>query len=387
MHYNYIAGGDSMSRDYGEGSVYQRKDGKWVAAISLQNGKRKIFYGKTKRAAVLKLNEFKKLPRLDGKDCTNLDVATFFLSWLENDLINSLKPKSYDTKEFVIKKMIIPYFNDFRAGEITPTDVQSFINYLTKENYAYSTIKKAYNTINQRYKLAVQREEIYKNPVVGIILPKKSERPVSEIKFFTEDELKQILEAASAKYPNGTPIYRLGCLIQFLAYTGMRIGEALALTWKDIDFDSGKIFINKNMAKIIDREGNNYHTTIIQNSPKTSSSNRIIPMSQNARSALESIDSTHKPGDLVFSSANGTPLDIRNVTRMFHNIQDRAGIEEHGSLHSLRHTFATRLIEVGTDIKVVSKLLGHSDINITYNTYVHVIEQQQVKAIDNIDLI
>lgn len=376
-----------MSTGYGEGSVYQTKSGGWVAAIRLPNGKRKAFYGKTERAVRIKLNEFKKKPRLTGKNSTNLDIETFFLSWLENDLVNNLKPKSYDAKEYTIKKLIIPYFKKFKAGEIQPIDVQTFVNKLIGNGYAYSTVKKAYDTINQRYKLAVQRKELYDNPVVGIVMPKKSERPISEIRFFTEEELKNILEVANAKYPSGTPIYRLGCIIQFLAYTGMRIGEALALTWNDIDFDSNKIYINKNLVTIIDRESSNSRKMVVQNTLKTSSSNRVIPMSRNAKTALKSLKSANSQNELVFRTSNGTALDIRNLDRMFHKIQERAGIKEHGTLHSLRHTFATRLIEVGTDIKVVSKLLGHSDINITYNTYVHIIENQQVKAVDNIDLI
>lgn len=382
--------GDNMPTGYGEGSIYQSGD-RWVAAIKSPTGKRKYFYGKTKSEVRKKLNQYKSSPLLSGNDYSEVGMEQFFAEWLENDIKENLKPKSYDTKEYVVKKLIIPYFKYLKVGQIKPTHIQKFINKLVEDEYSYSTIKKAYDALNQRFKLAVERENIPKSPVVGIILPKTHERQESNIRFFSNDELKSLIEASQAKYPNGTPIYRLGYIVQLLAYTGLRVGEALALTWDDIDFENNTINVTKNMVTVVNRDktatNNKSLKKLVQDTPKTASSNRVIPISNNAKTALESIWAKNSHNNLVLSSANGTPLDLRNISRMFDNIQDRAGIVEKGTIHSLRHTFATRLIEVGTNVKVVSKLLGHADVNITYNTYVHVIERQKVKAIQNIDLI
>lgn len=379
----------------GDGSVFQRKDGLWVAKIKNPYTKTvKYFYGHKKSEVKDKLKEYKKTIGLSDENVEKLYVDDFFSDWLTEELSLSLKPKSYDIKEYIIDKVIIPYFKGMQAGKVTPRDIQGFISYLSRKEYSFSVIKKAYDTLNQRYSLAVQRRELSFNPVVGITLPKTEDRRVKEIRVFTEDELRSILTAAHAVYPTGTQIYRHGYLIDFLLYTGVRIGEALALTWKDIDLDNNKITICKNLVEVRDRDGKNRYKAVVQQTPKTKAGDRVIPLSEKAKNAVittaelqgHSVDDKSS-NDIVFSVDGKTHLINRNVTRMFSLIQKRAGIENTGTLHSLRHTFASRLICLGVDIKVISKLLGHSDISITYNTYVHIIESQQTEAVEKLDLI
>ena len=371
-----------------EGSIYKSKDHGWTGAIkNPRTGKRKVFYGKTQKEVKDKLKKYIETMDMVSEDTYKDSVEHFFMSWLEG-LKNTIKPKSYDAKEYIIKKFIIPELNDIQVGQITPADIQAVINDITNKGYSYSVISKVYNNLNQRFKLAVERRELPYSPVVGIYLPKKSERRKSDIRCFTEQELKGILGAAEETFSNGTPVHKQGYAIRLLAYTGLRAGEALALTWNDINFADKKITVNKNIVTVVDRERGRGTTRVIQDSAKTTSGNRVIPMSKNAELALNKLRYYQPKGcEMVICTASGKPVEIKNLARMFGEIQKKARIEPIGTLHSLRHTFASRLLAVGEDVKVVSKLLGHADINITYNTYIHIIEEQQVKAVEKIDLI
>ena len=371
-----------------EGSIYKSKDHGWTGAVkNPRTGKRKVFYGKTRTEVKEKIVAF-----LDTVGKTDDSVATdsvehFFTSWL-NDIKNTIKPKSYDVKDYIVKKFIIPELSNIQVGQITPADIQSVINDMTRKGYSYSVIHKIYNNLNQRFQLAVDRRELPYNPVVGVVLPKQLEKRKSDIRFFSEEELQRIIQAAERTDSKGNLIQKQGHIVRLLAYTGMRIGEALALQWSDINFADKKITVTKNIVTVVDREGDKSTKAVIQHSPKTSSSNRVIPMSRNAEIALVGLKNNQPVGcQFVVATSSGAPVNSKNIARTFDRIQTFAKIEPKGTLHSLRHTFATRLLAVGEDVKVVSSLLGHADINITYNTYIHIIEEQKAQAVAKIDLI
>ena len=369
-------------------SIYYSKDHGWTGSVkNPRTGKRKVFYGKKKSDVKEKIERFLETADLTDEKVASDSVEHFFMSWLEG-LKNSIKPKSYDAKEYIIKNFIIPELRDIQVGQIEPKDIQAIINNATEKGYSYSVISKIYININQRFNLAVERRELPYSPVVGINLPKQNERLKSDIRWFSENELKSILIEAEKTYSNGRLIYKHGYAVRLLAYTGLRAGELLALKWSDVSFIDKKITVNKNIVTVIDREKGSGITRVVQNTPKTTSGNRVIPLSKNAEFALKEIKNRQPEGlDYIIATDSNRPVEIRNLARMFTKIQKKAGISNPGTLHSLRHTFATRLLEVGEDIKVVSKLLGHADISITYNTYIHVAEEQKVKAIERLDSI
>jgi len=164
----------------------------------------------------------------------------------------------------------------------------------------------------------------------------------------------------------------------------------LALTWDDLDFDEKTINVNKNavIVKIEDEDASHYKL-INQESTKTKSGNRIIPMSDTALNAFKELYEINGDKKYVMSTKTGQQVTPRNINRMFHSILKETGIakseEENCGVHTLRHTFASMLFRNGCDIKVVSELLGHSDTKITENIYIHIIQKQKVKAIENID--
>ena len=369
-----------------EGSIYQRKDGRWCACLSWK-GNRKYFYGQSEKEVKKKLKEFSnELARHGYIDLAKGTVGAMILDWLETDNYISLKPKSYETKRYIITRFIIPNLGDKKTISLQRADIQQVINRLSNQ-YSWSTVKKVHDILNQWMKSLVLDHKIFWNPVEGVCLPRKTTKNCKKIRFFTEDELRRILDTAIETYPTGTPVTRLGYAFHLLAYTGMRVGEALALTWEDIDFDHKTINVDKNSVtyKNPDDKAEKRYLTEIQDSTKTLSGTRIIPMSQKAERALREIYKQNGRFEFVLSTETGQAMGQRNLARAFSGIQSRADIQNPGTLHSLRHTFATRLIECGVDIKTVSTLLGHSDINITYNTYVHVIDKQKVRAIAELD--
>ena len=374
-----------MANLVSDGSIFKTDAHGWSGYLkNPRTGKRKYFYGKSRKIVKEKMNKYLETYNLINEDVAKDSVEHFFDSWLDG-LKLTIKPKTYDVKYYIVHSFIIPELSCISVGDITPSDIQALIDNVTNKGYSYSVVQKVYNNLNQRFKLAVARRELPYNPVVGIHLPKLSKTSKEEIRFFSRSELDSILTEAERETPDGTPVYRHGYAFRLLAYTGMRAGEALALTWDDIDFENKMIFVNKNIVTVQDREKGGIKR-IVQDSTKTASSTRIIPISSNAELALKGLKNTQPEGcAYVISTANKTPVYTKNLSRTFDRIQTAAGIEEHGTLHSLRHTFATRLLSVGEDVKVVSELLGHANITITYDTYIHVIDEQKLKAVQKID--
>ena len=383
-------------RDNGSGTLRKRKDGRWQGSVQFgykPNGKPNIkyVYGKTEAEAKRKLKELIKLSYV-GKESqesfNNQTVEEYCNDWLQLVQSNILKPSSYDRKETTLKKQVYPLIGNIYMSQITFDDIQFMILELKKQNLSYSTIKKAYEAINGCFKYAMVRGDINKNPCVGITLPKNLKRQDGDIKFYTEEQIKVLLEQATFKYGNGSYKYRLGYGVQFLLYTGLRIGEALALTWGDIDFENKCIRVNKNLKQVKNRDNDNQNSykIIIQDSTKTSSGSRIVPLNNKSIEALNYIKTITGRYKYVFSTETGKNVSARTIDRMFRKIQENCKYSDVYGVHALRHTFASLLFKRGVDVKTVSEMLGHKDVSVTYNTYIHLIQEQKVNAMNLLDL-
>jgi len=313
-------------------------------------------------------------------------VRQYMNTWMTETKINELKSSSYDRKEQVLENQVYPYIGDLQVSNLTTSDIQSMINSLSKK-YSYSTIKKAYEAVNACMKLAIIKRDIQYNPALGVTLPTNIQKSEGEIIFFNESEIKLITEEAVRKYNNDIPIYRLGYAVLFLLNTGLRIGEALALQWRDIDFINKTVFIKKNVKLVKNRDSKQETKYILkeQNNPKTKKSTRTVPLNANAINALLQLKTVTGNHQHVFATKTGKIINPRNIDRMFRNILTQCKLPLCG-LHSLRHTFASILFKNGVDVKTVSEILGHSDVSITYNTYVHLIQEQKIKAVELINI-
>lgn len=168
------------------------------------------------------------------------------------------------------------------------------------------------------------------------------------------------------------------------------MGELLALAWDDIDFDNETVSVNKNAVVVKTVDGEELHYKLInQRSTKTQSGNRIVPMTNYVKTAFKEIRELNGSHQYVMSTSTGAQITPRNINRMFHSVLTKIGIAKNKDdllgVHSRRHTFASMLFQNGSDTKTVSELLGHSDTKITENIYIHLIQQQKVRAIRDID--
>lgn len=381
----------------GNGSIYyDDKRDRWIAEIQWTDKNdtkhRKKFADKKKSAVKSRLDDFRKQLLLNSSDIADDDVIfqEYADNWLNTILKHSLKPTSFMRKEVTLKYQVYPHIGDIPMNRLTHDDIQNMVNALAAQGLSYSTIKKAFEAVNGCLANYRVRTSTYFNPCEGVVLPSKSRRETSDIVFFDEKQRKLIREEALRKYKNGKPVYRLGQAIVILMYSGLRVGELLALTWDDIDFDDETISVNKNavVTKTIDGDESHYRL-INQRSTKTQSGNRIIPMTSHVKTALKEIQEFNGSHQHVMSSSTGAQITPRNINRMFHSILTKTGIAKSKDdllgVHSLRHTFASMLFQNGSDTKTVSELLGHSDTKITENIYIHLIQQQKVKAIKDID--
>lgn len=384
-------------REHGQGTIYLRKDGRWYGAVQNgynENGKPKMItvYGKTEAEAKRKLKEKIKLINSDGlilqnNTIKNITVEEYCTNWLKNVKVNELKPSSYDRKEITLSNQVYPSIGMLQLSQLSIDDVQQMVNQLKQKELSYSSIKKAYEAINECCKYAIIRGDLQKNPCTGVTLPKNLKHQDGDIKFYTEKQVESLLQQATIKYNNGKNKYRLGYGIQLLLYTGLRIGEALALTWEDVDIQNKTIKVNKNLKQVKNRDDDqSVYKIIIQNSTKTNSGTRIIPLNNKSIEALKQIKKITGQYKYVFSTETGNNVSARTCDRMFRKIQENCGFKEIYGVHALRHTFASLLFKKGVDVKTVSEILGHKDVSVTYNTYIHLIQEQKVSAMNLLDM-
>ena len=381
-------------RQYGTGSIYYQESRKnWRGQLIIgkqSNGRDKVknFYGKTKSEVQKQMKQYQEDAKaFDPENIVKMTLEQYVNDWLTNTKKPVLKPASYDRLERTCQNQIYPALGIMQFAQITDRDLQNFLNKCA-ENLSYSTVKKVYQTLGSVYKIATAREHIKRNPMLTVVLPVRTEDTLTDVKFFSIDEVTKIKVEATRKYKTGKDVYRLGYAFILLLNTGMRAGEALALEWDDIDFDRRTINIHKSLASVKNRSGEETKTVqIVQEMPKTKRSIRIINMNNGAYEALQYLKGINGNYKYVLSRKKGKLGSHSMLDKAFRKIQRHCNILPTLGVHSLRHTFASILFKNGIDVKTVSDLLGHSSTTITYNTYIHLIQEQKAQAVKIIDSI
>ena len=236
-----------------------------------------------------------------------------------------------------------------------------------KEKYSYSTTKLIKSLVNRSLNFAFENGLIKEKIVITLHLKNQQIRKVQALEKQEQAKLENyILE--------NNKIYYFGILLSL--YTGLRLGEVLALKWQNVDIKNKLIYVDKSVGSI----SQNHKTLTIESSPKTQSSIREIPISKQLQILLRMLKQNSK-NDYVIVSHNGKQIKPRAYQKSFENLLKKLQIKHYG-FHALRHTFATRLLENGVDIKTISELLGHSSPTITLNRYVHTNLQNKRKAME-----
>lgn len=282
--------------------------------------------------------------------------------WMRKFKRTSVKLSTYDRLETSFGLMEKYPIAQVYTKDLQEDDIQDYVNALTADGYSLSTIKKQFNLISGFLRFA-NTKGIFPRPIHNNVkLPaqsivKKPKRGIEAYDIFEQDALRKVLETGES------PGYFAALL---MLETGMRIGECLALTWSDIDWARRAIRINKTFVRLGNRS-----KQFVQNEAKSYSSNRTIPLGQRACLYLNELRRREeRPCEYIFHNEYGQPLSYEAMRYHISQACRKAGVPYYGQ-HVFRHTFATNCYNRGCDVKILSKLLGHSNVSITYNIYVH----------------
>ncbi len=290
-----------------------------------------------------------------------------YKEWLNVWLCNTVKPTSksrtYTRYKEIIDGHIKPKLGEYELCDLTPLILQKFVtdllqrgNLITGKGLSANTVNTAITVIQNSLKAAVAFGELKEYTADKIKRPKAKESEVSCFSLAEQRKIEQeVLQSKKDKL--------FGIIL--CLYTGLRIGELLALTWSDLDFSKGTLSVTKSCHY---GKGESEKFERRTELPKTVTSRRTIPIPKQILALLKTVKKRSKS---VYVIASGTdPISVRSYQRSFALMLKRLKIP-HKGFHALRHTFATRALECGMDVKTLSEILGHKNASITLNRYVH----------------
>lgn len=303
------------------------------------------------------------------------DMAEWFI---DNYAKNELKEVTAYNYESQIKNHLLPELGNIKLKDFTPAKITAFFK---TRKYAPATCRKVYVILQSIFARAVEQGFIKETPCTKAVILPKSKQPKEKKPFLNEHQAKDLLKMVE----DSTQFNRI---IKVLLYTGMRSGECLALRWQDIDFENKTIHIENTLTDV---GGKHWLQP-----PKTKTSNRYIALSDIlAKIFLEQkqyndekkakLGKDYKYPEMVFTTDSGNYVDRSGLNTQFRRFVKDTEFD-FITLHSLRHCNATLLINSGIDLKIVSELLGHSDVSTTANVYADVLDSAKAKVADLISL-
>ena len=379
-------------RGKNEGSVYQRKDGRWVGQVTVgyreDNGKpiRRYTYQATREEAArwVALQVATELDRAGSVRSGELLLRDFLHNWLATFKVHEVCSRTMALYYDAERLHIAPALGDLPLGEVTPLKIQTFLYQLQAEKrLSQRTISLNKSVLVQMYDYAMELGLVDSNPARNAKLPRQSRKiDDGDSKVIPIAQREQLLKAAESD-PILCPILTL------LMLTGMRIGEALALQWKHVDFQNRTISIQQSLTRELefDGEGRTKKTAAALGVTKTRCSRRVIQapdlVLQRLREWMRYLSKRKGglealvPEGFVFCSTRTMGMRTYSGFRAsFRHFLERNGFgDQHLNLHRFRHTYASMLLEQEISPKVVQKLLGHRDISTTLAVYSHVVPQ------------
>lgn len=288
----------------------------------------------------------------------NMLLSQFIEMWLKTFKQGSVKKPTYTRLETSLKALQNYPISKMPIGEITAFEIQDYVNQLTSAGYGLTTIKKQMRIVTAPLKQAAAMHFINADPSAGVHLP--SEDKVLKAKKITRPYSNEEQAALwnVINYSRKPGVLAIGLMLE----TGLRCGEALALRWKYVDIRAKRLQVTATIINSADKK-----RSALQESPKTVSSRRTVPLTPDAIRILERLREGNN-SEWVFLN-HGDRLSYEALRYQTQQACKNANVEYLGE-HAFRHTFATNCYYRGVDVKVLSKLLGHSDVNITYNIYI-----------------
>ena len=336
-----------------------------------------------KQKREFKINEFKENGYTRHKSVSVKNYRELSELWLKNHKLE-VKPQTYSQTVSELKTYLLPVFGDIRVEKITLPMVQVFVNKIANNPNLGSVSLKIILSINKRIlKYAVNLQLITVNPADNIIVPKnkKNISQKKELKYFETNQLKQFKDYLD-KLPNTFRNYYHKTLYDTLLATGLRIGEAVALEWSDIDLDNGYIDVNKTIV----------WSRMETNSPKSMAGYRKIPIDRNTVLMLRLYKARQhqcfiehgyggKMAEHVFSNGLHAYPSREGLQKTLTKYLKLAGLP-YLTLHAFRHTHASLLLNAGISYKELQQRLGHSTLAMTMDTYSHLFDDTEKEAVN-----
>jgi integrase len=349
-----------------------RKEGLWVAEISLDDGRRKTLYAKTKAEAAERLRHVQR--EIDEGRFVYDDsqtVGQYLRNWLVTKQIE-MRPSAFRRVEEHVRLRLIPALGSTRLTKLTPQQIQTVYAESLTQGLAPSTVRGMHLTLRNALGTAIEQGTLSRNPAQAVKKPRQMRH---EMQVLNAVQARALIEAARGE--------RLEALYLLALHTGMRQGELLGLRWKDVHLDLNSLHITTTVSW----DATGYHF----GEPKTKRSRRRIALSPAIVGALQAhrtrqeeerlkVGAAWQDHGLAFPTLLGTPQSPSNIrTRSLNRVLTRAHLPLI-RFHDLRHTAATLALSANVNPKIVSEMLGHSSVAFTLDTYSHVLPTMQTDA-------
>lgn len=369
-------------RSRGDGSVYRRSDGRWIGTVNVgwRDGRRlrKSVQGATRkevqdavRAVIRNVEDGVPPPTRSPR------LGEFLTRWL-GAVRPRLRPSTYVSYEGIVRLHLTPELGHITIDKLSVENIASLVVSKQRDpELSATTVRYILLILRNALNKAVRWGLIARNVATLVDPPRVAHK---EVRVLSPEETMKLLDAAKGEAIEG--------LIVLAVSTGLRLGEALGLQWKDIDLDRRQMRITKSLQRI-PGEGQ------VLSETKTRRGRRSLVLPVTTVEALReqrtyqhglrrAAGSSWSKGDFVFTSTSGKPLDQRNVLRMFRRVLRTAKLPRM-RFHDLRHSCASLLLAQHTDPRVIMDTLGHSNISVTMNMYAHVMPALKRDAADAID--
>ena len=336
----------------GAGTYYERDDGTWQFRVSVGlqgdgRSTRKAFYGKTKKECREKYDQWMK--EGDRRVYKSATVAEWADQWLELYKKGTVSYGTYNNYRMYIKNHIKPKLGKFRASQVKEIHIRQFYNTIAGKSKTMQN--DIYVALNGIFSSAVKNHLCAENPVIKPVIPKKTK---TQISVFSAEEVKKIVES-DLPYSE---------LPKLLLYTGLRVGEAVALKWSQYDPDAGILNVQNASAR---KEGGGW-----EDGDTKGRKDRTIYLTQEGKKLMSSLP---RRGFYILANEDGQQLTPRMFEGRYHKFFAAADVE-YKSPHKCRHTYATHLVKGGAELMAVQSLLGHTSIKVT-EIYTHVLDDDK----------